>query len=291
MLSLSKEGLSNEGSGSGMRLEPLNKEDFRFFQERLLSQAGIFLSPSKLSLVQSRLGPRLRGKGFWNFSQYRSYLENCSASDSEWQEFVNRLTTNKTEWFREPNHFRYLENEYIPEWRKKQKDKLKVWSAACSTGEEAFTLALIMDAILSPTGVDFEVLATDIDTRVLSVGERGVYPIQHLESIPEQYHKGHFALGTSEISQWMRVSDRLRKKVQFAQHNLTLGVPEGAGEIDLIFCRNVMIYFSREVMSEVTRHLYSAAASGGKLIIGHSESLQNLRSGWTYQKPSVYRKN
>ena len=266
----------------------LSDDDFLFFKEKIFDLSGIYLSDSKKPLIQARLNSHLEVHKFKTFSQYRKYLQSLSIHDEEYQKFVNLLTTNKTDWFRENEHFNYLLNDFIPQWLKLGKEKLSVWSAASSTGEEAYTLAMVLDKALKNTSKSFEILGSDIDTNVLSKAQSGVYKKDQLENIPKEFHQ-HFALGTQEIEDWMKVRKDLKKHVRFVQFNLINDDFSGFQEkFDLIFCRNVMIYFTPETIQELAENCFSATDDQGVLIISHSESLQNVKTKWKGKKPSIY---
>jgi chemotaxis protein methyltransferase CheR len=270
-------------------LKTLRLDDFDYFRSVIRDLCGISLSSNKKELVQARLRARVRELGFFDFTAYRSLLESLSPQDKEWQVLINCLTTNKTEWFREPDHFDYLTNEFIPKWKRSGKEKLSVWCAACSSGEEVYTVAMVLQAALGD-GYSFEVLGTDIDTEVLYLARNGVYPVANLDQIPERYRSASLARGTGEIANWMKIKRSLKSKVSFDQLNLIHGPYPWKERFDLILCRNVFIYFSREMIQEIVGHFYPAAASGASLLIGHSESLQNIRSSWSYIGPSIFSK-
>ncbi|MEA9357817.1 CheR family methyltransferase [Bacteriovorax sp. PP10] len=183
----------------------LTDEDFLYFKEKIFVSSGINLNLSKKTLVQSRLNAHLDRLKIPTFHEYRSYLESRPANDPEVQSFINLLTTNKTEWFRENEHFVYLVNKFIPVWKKQGKKKLKVWSAASSSGEEAYTLAVILKNLLDKTGIDFEIIGSDIDTNVLEFAKNGVYKKDQLINIPNEYHR-YFDLGTQDIKEWMKIN-------------------------------------------------------------------------------------
>ncbi len=268
----------------------LTDEDFLYFKEKIFSSSGISLSLSKKTLVQSRLNSHLDKLNIPTFNKYRIYLESISDNDPEIQSFINLLTTNKTEWFRENDHFIYLVNKFIPAWKKQGKKTLKVWSAASSSGEEAYTLAVILKNLLENTGINFEITGSDIDTSVLEFAKNGVYKKDQLINIPSEYHR-YFDLGTNEIKDWMKVNKAIRPHVSFRQFNLKNGEYQDINEsFDLIFCRNVMIYFTPETIAEIAEGLFHNAAENSVLVISHSESLQSLKTKWKVKQPSVYTK-
>lgn len=264
----------------------LTDEDFLYFKEKIFASSGINLNLSKKTLVQSRLNAHLDKLNITSFTEYRRHLESIPANHPEIQNFINLLTTNKTEWFRENDHFIYLMEKFLPAWKKQGKKTLKIWSAASSSGEEAYTLAVI----LQNAGVDYEIIGTDIDTNVLEFARNGVYRKDQLQNIPSEYHR-YFDLGKDEIKDWMKVNKVIRPHVTFDQFNLKNGNYKNMNHsFDLIFCRNVMIYFTPETIAEISEGLFQNAAANAVLIISHSESLQNLNTSWKVKHPSVYTK-
>jgi chemotaxis methyl-accepting protein methylase len=261
----------------------LGNEDFEFFRARIRERAGINLSPAKRDLVQTRLRHRMNALGLDSFAGYRKLLEKAGERDPEWQCFINELTTNKTDFFREPEHFRFLGEEFLPRWDSAK--KLKIWCAATSTGEEPYTLSMVAKA----SGVPYEILATDIDTRVLATAANAVYSRQKAAEIPEAY-RACVNFGKGGLEDWIRIERSVKNAVKIREHNLLAEQAPAEGPFDLIFCRNVFIYFSPETVERVLASLYEAANPGAYLFIGHSESLQKTRSQWSYRKPSVYQK-
>ena len=265
----------------------LSPEQFEYFRKKIFKLAGISLGTGKRDLVQSRLRSRLSSLRLQDFAEYQEYLEKLRHDDEEWQTFINQLTTNKTDWFREPQHFDFLREKFIPEWLRLNKNELKVWCAASSTGEEPYTLALVLEEALKGTGKSFKVFASDIDTKVLAVAQNGVYPKDQLHQIPEEYQK-NLAFGTREISAWMKVSKNLKSKVTFGQFNLVSS--SSVEKYDLIFCRNVLIYFNQSTIEQVVKTLYEAGHPDAVLIVSHSESFQGTKHIWDYIRPSIYSK-
>lgn len=266
----------------------LTDEDFLFFKEKIFTSSGIHLSDTKKSLIQSRLNAHLNQLNIKSFSDYRSHLQNLSKNDPENQEFINLLTTNKTDWFREAEHFNYLINTFIPRWKKLGKKTLKVWSAASSTGEEVYTLAVVIHKLLEKSGIDYQIVGSDIDTKVLGHAQNGVYSKMQLSNIPLQYH-AFFDFGTGEIADWMKITRSVKSHVSFEQFNLKNDNYEKMNQsFDLIFCRNVMIYFTPEVISNIAHGCFKNTARDGVFITSHSESMQNIKIPWKVRQPSIY---
>lgn len=267
----------------------MSREEFKFFRDKIFELAGISMNDGKLELLQSRLRSRVLRLELESFEDYKNYLVQGGPNCEEWEHFVNQLTTNKTDWFREEEHFVFLVEDFLRSWKKLGKRHLSVWCAASSTGEEPYTLSMVLHQALSGTGITYKVLATDIDTKVLNFAANGVYPRAGLALIPEEYHRHAFVMGTKEISDWMKIKKEIRENVEFRQLNLT-NPDLDQGNFDLIFCRNVLIYFNPQTIEKVIDNLFSLSSKEGILVISHSESLQNIKSKWKYVRPTVYQK-
>lgn len=266
----------------------LNYDDFDYFRKCINKLSGIYMSDSKKELVKCRLRPRVFTCGLSTFSEYRNFLQNLPPENKEWEAFVNLLTTNKTDFFREPNHFQFMNDVIIPHWLSSGKECFKVWSAASSTGEEAYTTSMTLERSLNQKA-DYKIIGSDIDTNVLKAAKNAVYSISKLREIPEDFHSA-IDIGKGDISDWMRIKPHLREKVSFCQHNLIDDENIFKEEFDLIFCRNVMIYFTPQTIEVILKKLYAAARLNAFLFIGHSESIQKVKTDWKYVSPSIYTK-
>jgi len=272
----------------------LSNDDFHFFRNEIKRRSGINLSQMKANLVQSRLRNRILQLGLQSFQEYRVYLQQLQSIDFEWQLFVNQLTTNKTEWFREENHFNFLVNHFLPQWEKSGKAHLNVWCGASSTGEEPYSLGMVLNQYFQSKPISFSILATDIDTSVLKFASNGIYPRADLEKIPGPY-TSLFDRGTGDIIDWMRINQKIKNKINFEPFNLTSQEAEwresfGSEHFDVIFLRNVLIYFDEQMVRQVAEHCFKVAAPEAALFIAHSESLQNLKTSWGFRHPSIYKK-
>ena len=179
--------MKNVNAALNLNAQPtpeLKETELRFFCKLIEDLAGISLKPGKHDLVKARLRSRLNHHGMSSYEDYKHYLEGLPKNDPEWESFINMLTTNKTDFFREPKHFEYLVETILPEWLKTSEKTLKIWSAASSTGEEAYTLAMVLDRYL-PKDRDFKILATDIDTKVVKFAQNAVYPISKKSKFPQ----------------------------------------------------------------------------------------------------------
>lgn len=267
----------------------IQDEDFEYFQSLLLELAGISLSAKKRDLLKTRLGPYIRKNNFNDYSSYRNFLKGLPPGHIEWQNLINLMTTNKTDFFREPAHFDFIEETLIPLWIGAGKKEVNIWSAASSSGEEPYTLAMFLDKKL-PKSIKFKILASDIDTDILNKAQNGVYSISKESEIPEEYRKDSIDYGQAEIKDWFRIKRHLKTHLIFKKHNLIEDTLPSDQMFDLILCRNVMIYFPREIVGMVANKLYKACNQEGYLFIGHSESLQANKTPWVSAAPSVYKK-
>jgi chemotaxis protein methyltransferase CheR len=267
----------------------LSLKDFSYFRDLIYELAGISLSEAKLTLIQSRLRSRMQCYGMLDFSEYRQLLQSLSRGDEELQAFINALTTNKTDWFREDEHFHYVVNEFLPKWKTLGKKHLQVWCAASSTGEESYTLSLVLHHALKGSGITYEIKSSDIDTKVINHAQNGVYAKDRLYQVPEKYHSG-FMFGKNGIESWMKIRKEIKDPVSFFQLNLTHTPYKLGSTFDLILCRNVLIYFNSKTIEKVVEGLFESTAKDSVLIIAHSESLQNIKTSWKYLRPSIFTK-
>ena len=268
----------------------ISDEDFGYFQDLVFKLAGITLNDKKKDLLLTRLTSHFKNTQFENYSQYRNYLEGLPSSHEEWQRFINLMTTNKTDFFREIRHFEYIEEVLIPKWISSKKKEINIWSAACSTGEEPYSLAMFLEEKL-PEGMAYKILASDIDTNVLKIAQNGVYSIVKAPEIPESFQQNSIEYGNGSIKEWFRIKAHLKNKITFKTFNLVDDQLPQNEKYDLILCRNVMIYFSRAVVEKVAINLAHSCTQEGTLFIGHSESLQGTNTPWKVLTASVYSKN
>lgn len=267
----------------------LAPEDMSFFCETIRARAGIAMKSSKADLVRTRLRERLAANGLSDYSAYRELLERLPESHPEWELFTNVLTTNKTDFFRESAHFDYLTETILPRWLKTGEKTFYAWSAASSTGEEIYTLAMVLARHL-PADRTFRILGTDIDTDVLKVARNAVYSIDKLAQIPEAY-RDFVDIGREAATGWFRIKPQLKDACSFQAHNLLERSVPGQDKFDLVLCRNVLIYFAPDTVQFIQDKLRVAVKTGGHLFIGHSESFQGLTHRWDSTAPSVFLKD
>ena len=266
----------------------LTDRQFKTVSEKLYSLCGINLSDGKEGLVRSRLLKRLRQLDLDNFDQYLELLEN-DKSGKEVSSMVDSLTTNKTSFFRESNHFDYLRGQVLPEIAA-HGSSFRIWSAGCSSGEEPFTLAILLcEEIARIEMLDIRILATDISTKVLARASAAIYDEETLRDVPAQLRQKYFQLVQATQPRSYKVTDRARSLVKFARLNL-MGAWAMKGPFDMIFCRNVMIYFDKPTQQALVSRFWEMLRPGGHLFVGHSESLTTLGRQFRYVQPAVYMK-
>lgn len=264
----------------------ITDQEFGLFQRLIYKIAGISLADSKKILLVGRLQKRLRHYGMETFSQYYRMLAKGEHPD-ELQMMVNLLTTNETYFFREPQHFEFLRDEIL--LKRRSPSALRIWSAASSSGEEAYTLAMLLAEHLN--NAPWEIVGSDISTKVLEKARRGHYPLGRHEGIPPKFLSKYCLKGVRSQAGTFLISPELRQRVSFRQANLTLPIDRSFGQFEVIFLRNVMIYFDMETKRKVVANLLPHLLPGGHLIIGHSESLNGIADGLRAVRPTIYRKD
>lgn len=266
---------------------------FSKFQHLIYQESGIWLGEHKHALLTGRLARRLRLLGLQNMQEYL-HLVTQADQQHERAVMIDCITTNQTHFFREPRHFDFLAQEIFPKWQRQAADgerqkHLRVWSAGCSTGEEPYSMAmLLLKHFSGEQGWEVEVLATDICTRVLEKARAATYSIEKSNEIPQEFLRSYMLKGKGEQKDFMKVGPEVHRVVRFARVNLHADSYPITGLFDLIFCRNVLIYFDQnskqKVIAGILRHLSSA----GLLIVGHSEHLSSIASGLKTVAPTVY---
>jgi len=250
-----------------------------FFQQ----QSGILIAEHKQQLIVTRLRSHMLSLGFKEFDSYANYLM-TSATLAERTHVVDLLTTNETYFFREAEHFKHLASLMLPSIKHRP---LRIWCAAASSGEEPYSLAMTLNENLGATG--WELTASDLSVRMLATAEQGLYRMQRLEHMPPEYLKKYCRRGTGPYEGMFMVDSALRKQVSFVQHNL-LDNAANLGQFDIIFVRNVLIYFDSDVKKQVLHNLFAQLRPGGWLVSSHSESLLGLDSQLQLVRPSIYRR-
>ena len=274
-------------------IRPVSDHEFALFQKLIYSKAGIHLAPAKKTLLEARLTRRLRELGLDSFAAY--YHKVLAVDDSdELIILLNRIATNETHFFREPKQFEFLANHIIPAWQSQGHGAngsrtIRVWSAACSTGEEPYSIAMTLSERFAPgSGWDFEILATDLSTRVLAAAGAAVWPIAKASEIPDEYLKKYMLKGIGEQNGNMKAGAELRSTIRFQRLNLNEDHYPIDNNFDLIFCRNVLIYFDTLSRARAITHLIDHLAPNGYLFVGHAESLHSVTDRLRYVLPTIY---
>jgi len=271
----------------------LSEGDFRKISNIIHKHCGINLHNGKKELVRARLAKRLRLGKFETFPEYIKHV----LEDKTGREFsilVDSLSTNLTSFFREAQHFEFLQNTFLPalleQKRKKHNFKIRAWSAGCSSGEEPYSMAIaLLEAIHGQGRWDIKILATDISTRMLEVAKTGIYDAERVKPIPSKQKQKYLALHRVNGQKMLEVSKPLRDAVIFNYLNLMSDWPI-KGPLDFIFCRNVMIYFDKPTQSCLINRFWDLLDSGGILFTGHSESLTGIEHKFKYIQPTIYMK-
>jgi len=290
-------GTANAPVGGELTLAEPTREfafsdnDFRSLAQFAYQEAGIALSDSKRNLVYSRLSRRLRALGMTSFKDYREYL---AATSGELENFINAISTNLTKFFRESHHFDHFRTHVAQAFAQSARGvggkRLRVWSAGCSTGEEPYTIAVVLKREIHDIARhDAKILATDIDTDVVAKGVRGEYPSSALEEVPKPYREYFLPAESRRDSAQVVLADEVRKLISFRKLNLMEPWPF-KGSFDAIFCRNVMIYFDAPTKSTLVDRLTEKLKPGGWLYIGHSESLIGSHPGLRLVGRTIYRR-
>lgn len=266
-------------------LPMLSKQAFAQIRHFFHRESGIHIQDHKQQLVIHRLQGHLQALGFSDFDQYSTYLTR-HASAIERQQVIDLLTTNETYFFREPEHFKDLANTILPSLGNRP---LRIWCAASSSGEEPYSLAMVLADQLGING-NWELIASDLSSRVLERAKSGLYPMQRMDQMPAQYLRQYCRKGVGEYDGMLRVVPELRERVNFCAHNL-LDSAAHLGQFDIIFVRNVLIYFEKAVKCSVLQNITSQLRPDGWLVTSHSESLLGCDTQLKPQKPSLYRKN
>ncbi len=268
--------------------DPLDVQLFQRFCDIAYSKAGITLHQGKEALVTARVAKRLRALGLSSPAEYLELLER-DISGSEIISFLDVISTNFTSFFREPSHLEYLD-EFVRACVSQGRRRIRIWCAASSTGEEPYTLAISVAEAVGDTGVDWRILATDISTRVLEQAKRGVYDESALDTVPRPLLARYFVPAPrAESGRGSRqVCSELRQHVVFKRLNLAQPPYPMPGPLDVVFCRNVMIYFDDRVRQGVISEIDRLLSDDGLVCIGHSESLSNLKTRLLLVEPSVF---
>jgi chemotaxis protein methyltransferase CheR len=273
--------------------ENLSQADFKRLCSLIYTESGIRLGADKQTMLEIRIKRRLRSLEISSYAQYCDYLFASDNRDRELVHLIDAVTTNKTDFFREPDHFEYLTSKALPELDAQNGPyrNMLVWSAGCSTGEEPYTLAMVLSEYAEGRpGFSFRILATDISTEVLDKARSGIFKLDAIQPVPPNLRKKYLMRSRDSGSDLVRVVPELRTKIEFRRLNF-MDPDHGLTELpEIIFCRNVIIYFDRATQIRLLEKLVRQLAPGGYFFAGHSESLQNMDLPLVTAGTAVYRK-
>jgi len=254
--------------------DTISPQHFRALAALIYSATGIRMPPSKTTMLEGRLRRRVRDNGYCSIADYCAHILSSDVSQAEMDDFLNAVTTNKTDFFRERNHFDFLVSDILPQYQERGQRMLRCWSAASSNGAEPYTLAMVLDDYAqNHGGPDYEILATDLDTEMLQTGVKGIYPAEMVEPVPAALRRRYVMEPKDPSRREVRIAAALRKKVSFGRLNLMSDRYAIGNPVDIIFCRNVLIYFDKPTQHKVVTRLCEQLRPGGYLLLGHSESI------------------
>ena len=274
-------------------MKVISDREFSQYRKLIYSKAGIFLAPAKKALLEARLSRRLRELGMESFAAYYKYVTEDLGGE-ELTHLLDRISTNETHFFREPRQFEFLEKQVFPQWTTQAKDglrshQIRVWSAGCSTGEEPYSLAMtLLDHFPPGHGWDIEITATDLSCRAIGIAQKAIWPIAKVNEIPQKYLKQFMLQGVGGQQGYMKAGPEIRSIVTNYRLNLNDEHYCVTPPFDLIFCRNVMIYFDVESRARIVHRLVNFLAPEGYLFVGHAESLSGVSDRIRHVAPTVY---
>jgi chemotaxis protein methyltransferase CheR len=274
-------------------MKAMSDREFSLFRKLIYSRAGICLTPPKKALLEARLGRRLRELGMESFHAYYEYAV-ADTVGGEIVHLLDRVSTHETHFFREPNQFEFLEEKLLPTWisladRGLRPARVRVWSAGCSTGEEPYSLAMaLLDHLTPQMGWQLEIVGTDLSLRAIAAAQKAIWPIAKAMEIPVRHLKRFMLKGTGSQAAHMKAGPEIRSIVRFQHLNLNDSQQAIHGVFDLIFCRNVLIYFDAESRARVIHRLIHHLALPGYLFVGHAESLNGVSEHLRHIIPTVY---
>jgi len=269
----------------------LSNKDYKYLCQHVYESTGIVLGDNKREMVYRRLTRIIRERKLASFSAYCELLKSCPEQEHNY--FINKITTNLTSFYRESHHFDFLAQQELPRLLSKglQNNRLRIWSSASSTGEEAYSIAI---TLLEAFGhlikrCDVKILATDIDSNVLTTADKGIYEARKMDGVSAKLKQKYFHKGVADNANHVKVSDELRQLITFKELNL-LGEWPMKGPFDVIFCRNVIIYFDKPTQEELFARLHDILKPGGLLILGHSENLGSYQQYFENVARTIFRK-
>lgn len=276
-------------TSSDLRTPKLTPTQFNRLGQFIHTNYGIQMPESKKVLLEGRLQKRLKENNLKDFTQYIEFLFSKQGLASELQHFVDAVSTNKTDFYREPHHFKFLREEYLPEFAKVS-NHVKIWSAAASSGEELYTLAIELREFMEDhKGFSYEMLGTDISREILLRAAKGVYEEKRVEIIPLHIKRKYFLKSKNKERKNVKVTKVLQQNLRLKTLNLMGSLSSVPGDFDLIFCRNVLIYFNRKIQEKVINNLCGKLKPGGFIFLGHSESITGITAPLTQIAPTIYK--
>ena len=271
----------------------MRDKEFDFIRTLVYERSRINLGPDKRELVSARLGKRLRATQLANVEDFCRLLQGGD-QEGELAHLIDAISTNHTFFFRESAHFDFLRDRIVPEMLARREQErwpaFSVWSAACSSGEEPWSIAITLDSALRGPGWQWRIHGTDISYRILEKAQNAIYREEVVSRMPAAVVKQYFHKGIGPQAGNYRVRPEIRSRVQYQQINLLEGEPPSRDPFQVIFCRNVMIYFDRPTQEELVGRLARRLVPGGYLLVGHSESLTGIRHGLQMVRPAIYRR-
>jgi chemotaxis protein methyltransferase CheR len=274
-------------------MKAISDREFSLYRKLIYSKAGICLSPTKKAFLEARLNRRIRELGMDSFQAYYQHVTQ-NQNGSELEQLLDRVSTNETHFFREPRQFEFLEQQILPDWKAEGSSgsrprRIRVWSAGCSTGEEPYSLAMILlDHFPQGSGWEIEIIATDLSSRALKSARKAVWSIAKAREIPQSYLKRFMRKGTGSQQAYMKAGPEIQAIIRFQHLNLNEEHYAMTGPFDLIFCRNVLIYFDAESRARVVDRLVNYLAPAGFLLVGHAESLSGVSDRIRHVRPTIY---
>ncbi|MBF0342815.1 MAG: protein-glutamate O-methyltransferase [Nitrospirae bacterium] len=271
----------------------LSEKDFQRLSNFVQNEVGIKMPPAKKTMLEARLQRRLRTLQMRSFTDYCNFVFSPAGFESEIVHLIDAITTNKTDFFREPQHFEYLVNKALPELIRTHnvgtRRKLMLWSAGCSTGEEPYTLAMVLSEFQEKSGLDFMIIATDISTKVLDKAKAAIYEEERVIPVPNNMKKKYLLRSKDKSKALVRIIPELRELIKFRRLNFMDSDFGFREPMDIIFCRNVVIYFDKKTQETLLNAFSRYLVKGGYLFMGHSETLNGLNVPFVQVAPTIYR--
>ncbi|MCG8307028.1 MAG: chemotaxis protein CheR [Cytophagales bacterium] len=268
----------------------LTNHEFNRLSVFIENKYGIRMPISKKSMLQGRLQKRLKALNISDFKTYNDYLFSVEGLSNELSNMIDEVSTNKTDFFREKIHFDFLTSDGLKQYlNDNRKNNLSVWSAACSSGEEPYSISITLNEYKAiHRNIDFQILGTDISNKMISFAQKGIYGMDKASAIPQNLLKKYFLRGKNQYTNKVKVKDILKNNVVFKDFNLLSANYHKAGKHDIIFCRNVLIYFDQNLQYRVLRNLCQQLRPGGYLFLGHTESIIGFSLPLIQVKPSIF---